>query len=410
MAGPRGRMVTSRRTLSPSPHYTREGVKPDYDGGSVVNLMASIAAGFGAKRDYVALRALPSEEIAAARNTVLIVIDGLGYRYLGQASEAKTLRAHLRAPITTTFPSTTAAAITAFMTGLAPQQHGLTGWHMYFRELGAVLAVLPFRPRHGGPPIGASGGVTPAGLLGNPPLADRLDAQAFVVSPSAIVDSEFNTAHAGRAQRLGHGGVDEMFAALRDILRAATGRRYVYAYYSQIDSLAHAHGIASAQVRSEFARIDAGFERFLAEIAGTDTLVIAVADHGFVDTRPETVVDLEQHPALAATLLVPLCGEPRVAYCYVKPGAEQAFERYVETRLAHCASLVRSADLVAQGWYGPGAAHARLAERTGDYTLVMKDGYAVRDHVPGERRHVQIGVHGGATADEMLVPLVVARV
>ena len=29
------------------------------------------------------------------------------------------------------------------MTGLAPQAHGLTGWHMYFREIGAVLAVLP---------------------------------------------------------------------------------------------------------------------------------------------------------------------------------------------------------------------------------------------------------------------------
>jgi hypothetical protein len=39
----------------------------------------------------------------------------------------------------------------------------------------------------------------------------------------------------------------------------------------------------------------------------------------------------------------------------------------------------------------------------------MKEGYAVRDHVPGERRHVQIGVHGGPTEDEMLVPLVIAR-
>jgi hypothetical protein len=385
-------------------------MRPDYAGGSIVNLMASIEVALSGRSAYPPLRDLVPAEIAAARNVCLLVIDGLGSRCLAQLDDQSALRTRLRASITSVFPSTTATAITTFMTGLAPQQHGLTGWHMYFRELGAVLAVLPFRPRHGGPPIGASGGVTPARLLGNPPLADRLDAQAFVVSPSAIVDSDFNAAHAGRAQRVGHAGVDEMFAALRDILRGATGRRYVYAYYSEIDSLAHAHGIASAQVRSEVARIDAGFGRFLAEIAGTDTLVIAVADHGFVDTRPETVVDLDEHPALAQTLLVPLCGEPRVAYCYVKPGAEQAFERYVESRLAHCASLVRSADLVAQGWYGPGAAHARLAERTGDYTLVMKDGYAVRDHVPGERRHLQIGVHGGATADEMLVPLVVARV
>src|SRR5262249_61111132 len=108
----------------------------------------------------------------------------------------------------------------------------------------------PRRRARGAPPIGASGGVTPARLLGNPPLADRLDAQAFVVSPSAIVDSEFNAAHAGRAQRVGHGGADEMFAAVRDILRAATARRYVYAYSSGSDSPPHPHGSPAAPGRT----------------------------------------------------------------------------------------------------------------------------------------------------------------
>jgi hypothetical protein len=206
-----------------------------------------------------------------------------------------------------------------------------------------------------------------------------------------------------------HGGVDGIFRAVRDIVRGSRERTYVYAYYSEIDSLAHTHGIGSGEVRAELARVDAAFGRLLEEIAGTDTLVVATADHGFVDTRPETVIDLDDHPELAATLRVPLCGEPRVAYCYVEPGAHRAFERYVETRLAHCASLVPGADLVAQGWFGPGVPHPRLAERVGDYVVLMKDGYAIRDHVPGERRHLQIGVHGGASADEMLVPLIVAR-
>jgi arylsulfatase A-like enzyme len=155
--------------------------------------------------------------------------------------------------------------------------------------------------------------------------------------------------------------------------------------------------------------VDAGFARLLAELAGTDTLVVATADHGFVDTHREKVIELDDHPDLAETLLVPLCGEPRVAYCYVRPSAQRAFEHYVETRLSHCATLARSADLIAQGWFGPGAAHPHLAERIGDYTLVMKDGYAIRDQVPGERRHRQIGVHGGTSEEEMLVPLVVAR-
>jgi hypothetical protein len=383
-------------------------MKPDYAGGSIVNLMASVVAAFGVRSHYAPLGALLPEEIAGHRNVCVFVIDGLGARHLARGAAAGgALAPHLRASITTIFPSTTATAVTTFMTGLAPQGHAITGWHMYFRELGAVLAVLPFRPRHGGPSLAAAGGVTPAALLGNTPLADRIDAAAHVVSPAAIVDSCFNAAHSGRARRIGHGGLDGMFAAVRDVVRGGQGRQYVYAYYSELDSLAHAHGIGSERVALELERIDAGFGRFLEEVAGTDTLVIFTADHGFVDTRPDTVVDLDDHPDLAATLAVPLCGEPRVAYCYVKPGAAEAFERYVERRLAHCATLARSRDLVDDGWFGPGAAHPRLAERIGDYTLIMKDGWAVRDHVPGERRHVQIGVHGGPTEDEMLVPLVV---
>ena len=384
-------------------------MKPDYDGASIINLTASIAAAFGAASRYVPLAVLAPDEIAGARNVCLFVIDGLGSHLLERAAARGELRSHRRADITSTFPSTTATAITSFMTGLAPQQHGLTGWHMYFRELGAVLAVLPFRPRHGGPSIAAAGGITPEKLLGNPPFADRLDASAYVVSPASIVNSCFNVAHSGRARRIGHGGLDQMFAGVRDIVRGGRGRQYVYAYYPEIDSLAHAHGVASDQVSTELARVDARFGRFLDEIAGTDTLVIAVADHGFVDTRPDALVDLDDHPELAATLAAPLCGEPRVAYCYVKPGAGEAFEGYVESRLAQCANLARSSDLLADGWFGPGAAHPRLADRIGDYTLIMNDGYAIRDHVPGERRHVQLGVHGGTSEDEMRVPLVVAK-
>jgi predicted AlkP superfamily pyrophosphatase or phosphodiesterase len=384
-------------------------VRPDYYGGSIVNLMASIVTAFGGRSDYEFARDLAPAEIASARNVVLVVFDGLGYRHLARAIPGGALHGTLRASLTSTFPSTTAAAITTFMTGLAPQAHGLTGWHMYFREIGAVLAVLPFRPRHGGPSLVASGGVTPAELLGHAPVVDRLDAATFVVSPAAIVESDFNRAVSGGARRIGYTRLEEMFAAVRDVVCTGAERKYVYAYYSEIDSLAHAHGVASVPVGAELARVDAAFGRFLSEIAGTDTLVLATADHGFVDTRPGTVIELDDHPELAATLALPLCGEPRVAYCYVRTGEGARFERYVESRFGHCATLSASADLLADGWFGPGAPHPRLAERIGDYVLVMKDAYAIRDVLPGERRHAQIGVHGGTSEDEMLVPLVIAR-
>ena len=105
-------------------------------------------------------------------------------------------------------------------------------------------------------------------------------------------------------------------------------------------------------------------------------------------------------------LAQPLCGERRVAYCYVRPGCHADFERYVAAKLGKHATLHRSSDLIAQNWFGPGAPHPRLAERVGDYTLVMKDSYALKDWLPNEKRHVHIGVHGGTSDDEMYVPLI----
>jgi hypothetical protein len=383
-------------------------MKPDYQGGGIVNLIASIASGFGATSLYPAADALGVDEIATARNVVLFVIDGLGANYLARVQPEGRLRQCQRATLTSTFPSTTATAITSFMTGLAPQQHGLTGWHMYFREIGAVLAVLPFRPRHGGAPL-SEFGLTPARLLRNPSLFNSLGNLCHVVSPAAIVNSPFNITHAGRAHRVGYSKLNGLLTTVHDLVRSAKGRQYVYAYYSELDALAHAHGVESDTASRELASLDRAFGQFLDAIAGSDTLIIVTADHGFIDTQPNTVINLSEHPELVNMLSVPLCGEPRVAYCYLAAGRNGAFEGYVNKHLSHYATTHRSSELIDEGWFGPGVPNSELAGRIGDYTLIMKENYVIRDQLPGEHRHVQIGVHGGISEDEMLVPLMVAQ-
>ena len=82
----------------------------------------------------------------------------------------------------------------------------------------------------------------------------------------------------------------------------------------------------------------------------------------------------------------------------------EAHRKHMQQK-AH-ATLYRSTELIAQNWFGPGAPHPRLAERVGNYTLVMKDNCTVKDWLPGEKRHVHIGVHGGISDDEMYVPLI----
>ena len=392
-----------------TPLATTESL-PDYSGGSILNLITSITTALGAPNGpYPALRQPDLQQLLASRGrVVLIVVDGLGHGYLTQGYPGSSLCHYLRGSLTSVFPSTTATAITAFLTGLAPAQHGITGWHMYIPELDTVAAVLPMRTRSTNRPLTALG-LDPARFFDQPSLFDRLPVRSFVVSPERIVDSEFNRRHSGSAERRGYGSLEQLFASILSCLRAPGGRRYVYAYYADFDSVAHAHGVNSRRADQVMRRFDAAFSAFLDQAAGLNATVIVTADHGFIDSPPDRLIELDDHPDLQAMLRLPLCGERRAAYCYVRPERARDFEDYVHGALADQARLFVSEVLMAQGWFGPGPPHPRLKQRIGDYTLIMKENWTIKDWVQGEARHRQIGVHGGLNIDEMTVPLVVVQ-
>lgn len=381
---------------------------PDYAGGGIANLMQSLIAGLGGKPGGLPTASmLDPVELADYRNVVFLVLDGLGDNYLRSCPEVAWLNGHRRGPMTSVFPSTTATAITTYLTGEPPSRHGVTGWHMYFGELGSVIAVLPCRPRFGGPPLGQSG-VSVADLLNHVPVYDRLGVPSQVLSPAYIAQSDFNKAHLGGSSVHAFETFQGLMDQISALARKSGQRQFIYGYWPKLDGLGHEQGIASAAVREHLLQLDRGLAGLAGELAGSDTLLIVSADHGQVDTTENDRIQLDHHPELASTLALPLCGESRAAYCYVRPGAAKRFEQYVGRHLSHALDCYPSADLIAEGWFGPGEQHPRLQERVGDYVLVMKDHYVVKDWLPQERRHTLIGVHGGISDDEMRVPLVVA--
>ena len=381
---------------------------PDYAGTSIVNLMQSIATACGGKDTrYPQLAALPAATLGEARNIVLLVIDGLGQRTLASHPACPNLQRHVTGTITSVFPSTTASAITTFMTGLAPAQHGLTGWHMYLEEIGQTLSILPLTPRC--EPAKALPEELPPRLFEHPSLFQRLDRESRVLAPRQIAGSPFNAWHSRGAGSIAYDTMPEMFSLLAGLLHETSTPRYIYAYFPDLDTHSHRYGTDSVQAQQTLASLDALFGEFLHQAAGSDTWLIATADHGFIDSPPGRIVSLDDHPQLAALLTRPLCGERRAAYCYVAESQRGAFANYVRQNLAHCVDLRHSSELIAAGWFGPPPCHPRLLARAGDYTLVMKDDWTIKDWLPGEKRYAMLGVHGGISSDEMNVPLIARR-
>jgi hypothetical protein len=394
--GQKGVILPLKSLLSPG-----SAVRPDYLGNGLVNLVASVMQACGAAPRPAPLEALGTARLAAARNIVLLIIDGLGDGYLRRKGAGGELARRRLGAITSVFPSTTASAITTSYTGCTPLEHGLTGWHTYFGAAGCVAAPLPFRSRGDELPLGARG-VHAGDLFCAAPLFDALAVRPIVVTDRAIIDSPYNLHHCGRAERRAYADLQGFIGETEAAVKSGAGRKLVYAYWPQYDALSHRFGSESAEAFAQFSRLDEAFGSLLRRLAGTDSIVLATADHGFIDVPPEEALELPA--ALAALLRFPLCGERRIAFCHVR--CRHEFIARARDWLGERAEVRPSRDLVEEGWFGPGTPHPRFSERIGDVAIRMRGRAAVKDWVFGEPRHLHIGNHGGAAESEMMIPLI----
>ncbi|MBW9275885.1 MAG: phosphodiesterase, partial [Candidatus Thiodiazotropha sp. (ex. Lucinisca nassula)] len=155
---------------------------------------------------------------------------------------------------------------------------------------------------------------------------------------------------------------------------------------------------------------DQAFSYLLEQCRGTDSLIIVCADHGQIDTLPNDRISLDDHPELLEMLSLPLCGEPRAAYCYLRPGCEKAFDDYVKSEFEGKAIAYPSSELLEKNWFGLGTPHIQLPWRIGDHLLLMQANYTIKDWLAQERPYELVGVHGGTGDDEMNVPIIIAEI
>jgi len=375
-------------------------MRPDYAGGSLVNLVATVVAARAGKALHAPLRDFALD--SRVRNVVLLIIDGLGDNYLARHGAGSELARRRRRSLTSVFPSTTASAITTSYTGRTPLEHGLTGWFVYFGAAGCVSAALPYRSRGDMASLTARG-VDAERIFDAPPLFASLAVKSIVVTHREIVDSHYNRVLCRGAERLAYGNAEEFAAQLERAVKSGPERKFIYAYWPHYDAISHRHGCESAEAATQFAIIDTAFGEVLKRLAGTETTVIATADHGFIDVAPEESLEL---PAVFFPhLKFPLCGERRIAYCHVHAPAE--FAKRAQDWLEDRADVMPSERLVQDGWLGPGERHPLLAERIGDVALMMRGRYTIKDWTLGEPRWLHIGNHGGTHEDEMMIPLIV---
>ena len=379
-------------------------IYPDYKGGSIVNLTSSILEAFDAQPLYPPLEEL--KDLKDSQNIILLVLDGLGYEYLKKNGQDSILNKYVIRKLTSTFPSTTASAATTLETGVAPQQHGITGWFMLLKELGVVSTILPFRPRYGTLSF-PHNGIRREDIFTEKRINDKIKSPSFIIYPDEIVDGKLQKIS---KNLLTYETLDGLFLQIKKAVKSTAQRKYIYAYWNKFDYLCHREGCSSQKLKEHFLELDSKISSFLKSLEGTNSTLIITADHGLIDTPKSKTILLQDHPELLETLTLPLCGEPRAAYCYVHPSKARQFEDYITTKLGYCCELHKSEDLIQKGLFGLYKPHKMLLERIGDYVLIMKENYIIKNQLLREKENLFISNHGGMSKEEMFVPLIIKKI
>ena len=405
-------------------------VLPYYDAYSIVNIAPTLARILGTPMKEVA-PALPPALWAhlgeGVARIILVILDALGYRQFERhlRSEPSVFRRLVEAgtlfPITSVFPSTTVAALTSIWTGRPPLGHGFLGTKLLLPKQGVLANLLKMRPA-----VSSRGGRledwgwSPDDLVVAPTLAGQLGEQGVKTvahTRRSFLGSTLTQIFLrGMEDIRGYLGLSDLWLNVRQTLREADPDRplLVDVYWSDVDNIGHVYGpespYAPATLRHLARSLEEDFLRCLTPEMRAGTLMVITADHGQIATPPDRVVHLPEHDDLWDTFLLPPAGESRAAYIYARPDQRARLHDYVAEHFRDRFLTLDTDRALDAGLWGPSPlVTPETRVRLGDVVMIAQDDSRLTIRPRRESTSTLRGHHGSLTAEEMLVPMLIAR-
>jgi hypothetical protein len=371
-------------------------VLPSYEHRSLASVLPALLGALGVPG------AAPALGVPPVRAAALLLVDGLGSELLRRHATDAPFLAGLQdaGPLTAGFPSSTSISLATLGTGVPPGAHGLLG--IVQRTGGELLETLTWTAQ--GTRADLREQLVPEQVQPVPTVLERAAADGVAVTVVSL--REF--AGSGLTRATLRGGRFHGTHALGDlaagVLTAVTGteRQLCYGYHRDLDAMGHLHGPGSLPWRLQLAQVDR-LVSLIAERMPPDAVLAVTGDHGMVTV--DRVHDADTEPALSDGMIA-LTGDPRARHIHVRPGALDDVVAAWTARLGDGAWVVPGEQAVAEGWFGPVAAHVR--DRIGDVVVAARGGTAVVRSVGEPLLARMPGQHGSLTADEQLVPLLLA--
>lgn len=400
-------------------------VLPKYDGYSLVNIPNTAMFLLGIKPLGPVLSKLITKRIntKGVKKIAIILIDGLGYDMFLRACKYTSFFNELAnkgvvAPLTSGFPSTTAASITTMNTGLSPQEHGVIEWTLYLKEIGMTINTLPFTSLDGTPLKLHNPNV----LYNGKGIQNRFKSKK--IQSYTIIEKQLGKAPYNRIFKSNkietHVTNSDFAIRLREVLEKEPNKAYVYSYLSSVDAIAHEYGPHSeeleAEIRSISHAIEDGLIKKVNKTTAEETLIIVTADHGHTLLNPRDTIYLNTYTKLNRYYardkkgkIIPPTGSVRDVFLHIRKDKLGKAEEFLSEKLRTTARVIRTKKAIDDGLFGYGEPSKKFMDRVGNLLILPYANKSVWYRHIGTKEFNMLGMHGGLSKEEMLIPFAAVK-
>ncbi len=401
-------------------------IKPAFNKGSVADIPNLLKRNLGLNTGK-AVPSLLRDSKREAEHMIFFLIDGLGQNTLLRALsnfETRHLRDFIQnadyVPVTSLFPSTTSTATVTYHTDIHPIDHGIIGYTSYLQEIGTICNMISLSPigRDEISIIDEGWKIPEVEKRGT--IHQELDSngvKCYNHIPNSLAQTGLTKVTSNGATTKGYFSVSHMLNTVRKEIENSTSKSLHFCYVPTIDKLSHKIGPYTEDVAVEIDALFHMIREFLIERLETrEGVGISIsADHGHIPIQHARVRDVRSDLELSGMLMLPITGDIRAPILRIIPDMKDQAIEHLDRKYGENYVVASSSELIAKGFFGSSQEGLKNTGNFGDIILLPKKEVGLMDSKLGilDKKLYEfemVGMHGGLSEEEMLVPLITTSV
>ena len=339
---------------------------------------------------------MPFHQTEEAVDTVLgnhqkvavILFDGMGQNIIRKHLKYNSfIRQHYLCTINSTFPPTTTAATTAFLTGKYPIETGWMSWAQYFDKYQKNIILfknLDYNSEEKVEPENIAKTELPIKTILELISEKKEDVHTFDIKRYPVDPK----------------GPKTLFDLERIIHKTLKKEKkcLAYFYFDSPDCEMHQYGIDSFKIHRYVKRINKMMARVCRR--NPDTAFLTFADHGHINVK---YLDICEHEDLYSLLSKPISFEKRTPNFFVKEGQQELFKELFNKYYGKHFILMSKEEALQDQVFGEGVINFKAVQFIGDYVATSIDEYCL--YASKEMKEMQPfkGHHAGMTLAEFQI-------